>query len=179
VNEKEYLALRDKAQSLRAKSPKEAIIFLKDAFNSTFKDLLAINTLLGVHYTLSDMHEEEGDLRRFVTRLCPDEPLAWTSLTEFLIFTKENLDEAEEAAQNALKCAEKAGEYVRLCYNNFARIARRQNDYRRLEECLVFLIDYQPSKGKRDINYERDFLIGIDESKIDSALVKKYNLLAK
>ena len=177
MNDSEYLALRQKAKDLRSNSPEEAISFLEAAFEAAKDDLLAIGSLLSDHYTLSNMHEAREEQLRFKARLFPHEPIAWTSLTEFLIFTKEDLDEAEEIAQQALLCAEKTGEYVRLCYNNFARIARKRENYKKLEECLRFLIDYQPQAGKRDIQYEQDFLVGIDEAKIDSGLLQKYKAI--
>ena len=175
MKDDEYLALRKEAQSLGKNSPESAITFLKSKLDATLKDLLAIDTLLGEQYALSDMHEAQEERLRFGTRLCPDEPLAWTSLTEFMIFTKGDLDEAERAAQQALIRAKKTGEYIRLCHNNFARIARKREDYKTLEECLRFLIDYQPQNGKRDIQYEKDFLAGIDETKIEAGLLVKYN----
>ena len=177
VDNDEYLDLRKTAKALRTDSPEKAISFLKNKLDAALGNVLAIDSLLGEQYALSDMHEAQEERLRFGARLCPDEPLAWTSLTEFLIFTKEDLDEAEEIAQQALLCAEKTGEYVRLCYNNFARIARKRENYKKLEECLRFLIDYQPQAGKRDIQYEQDFLVGIDEAKIDSGLLQKYKAI--
>ena len=178
MNDDEYLQLRQRVAELRAASPDAAERVLNERFNSAVQDLLSISGMLSEHYAMTDNLAGQERHRRLGSILCPEEPLAWTTLTEFLIFTKQSLQEAEEAAQNALKCAEKTGEYVRLCYNNFARIARRKNDYKRLEECLRFLVNYTPPSGKRDIAYEADFLVGIDDTKIDQRLLKQYEAIA-
>lgn len=88
MKEEEYIELRKKARELRITSNEQAEAILRDAFEATQKILLAVGGLLEEHYSFTGNLSGQEWHRRLGTYLCPNEPLAWTTLTEFLIFTK-------------------------------------------------------------------------------------------
>ncbi|MDH3473772.1 MAG: hypothetical protein OEM59_08765 [Rhodospirillales bacterium] len=66
---------------------------------------------------------------------------------------------------------------MRHAYNTRARIAEALNDYALLEDTLGKIIDYTPSQGSQDVNYEKDFLVGIPDKVISEDVLSKYNQL--
>lgn len=134
-----------------------------------------MNSLARHVYTAAecDLSKVEDSLR-LDTRIWNNEPTPWINLAEFFIFQKEDLNAASQAIKIALEKANETGNYVRLCYNNMARIAAKSHAYDDLSDFLEFLIDYKPRADAQDIGYEKDFLVYLDQSKMSASLLKKY-----
>lgn len=143
------------------------------------KDIVVLSSLLQNEYSWLGMKQEEEQLTREMTTRFPDEPAPWISLAGFLLYNKGDVDEAKSVIETAITKAHAKGCFIRHAYHTRARIAKARKDYRLLEETLKFLVDFRPTPGSEDINYEDDFLKNLPAAAVNADLVERYTQLCQ
>ena len=142
-------------------------------------DIVALSTMLDSEYSFYGMQDEVEKLRWKLAEFEPDEPMPWITLATFYYSEKNDLEQAKTIINKAIKLAKQKKRFTRHAYNTCARIARRLNDFKLLEETLVNLINYDSNPNNVDIAFERDFLVGLPNGIIDEKVLKDYQSLVE
>ena len=188
MEQDEYFALKNELERLRAvdqstrsgKHP-ETVELLRDMLNDEHneKRIIVIMSLLSNECRLHNLIIEEEGVHRDMVRRFPDAPMPLISLAEFLLYMKNDFDDAIKVARSGIRIARKKGDFVRHAYNTLARIARKTENYQLLEETVDNLIDYKPNPGSQDVAYEYDFLVDLPKSAINSEKMERYRNLPR
>lgn len=113
------------------------------------------------------------------TNVFKENPIAWISLAEHLIFFEKDYAEAKRISKIAVNVSKEKGQFIRHAYNNLARSARGVEDYKLLENTLSDIMKIHTLPGRGDIGFETDFLSDLPKGVVDEKLLSNYYELAK
>jgi len=114
-----------------------------------------------------------------IVNALPDHALPWIGLAYgVMLIEPENKASVVPHAKKAVEAAKNRNKLVRHCLAYLARLAINVGDYDALKFASEESIADAKNYREEDTRYEFDFVSRIDTSRIDPALVQRYNALA-
>jgi hypothetical protein len=130
-------------------------------------------TLLAVEYAYLNLPKEEEETLLQAVELDPAEPLPRIALASFLQRYPDRFDEARSQAKLAIEYSEITERFRRHALQTLARIAKDRRDYAELTTAFQALVALQVDKAMADSAVENDFLVGLPDGVVDTALLEK------
>ncbi len=120
----------------------------------------------------------EWSLRKLIC-LQPHHPYPHTALAAFILYHREDMQEALALARQAVDLATRRGVMMIHSLNVQARIARKVGDWELFASCLKGLMEVFGRHHGPDIGYERDFIRRLPRGAVNKTLLRQYDEFLK
>jgi hypothetical protein len=128
------------------------------------------------HFIGDSLHARKALQERIA--LSPEQVEGWLGLTEHFHYHEEDLDKAAQTVEIALQKALAQNRQVRQILGVRIRIALKKNDYARVNDSLLMLLEYVLPQGGFDVELESDFILQISPEATTGDVLSRYKGLA-